>query len=69
MEVSKTEFRVAYEKAHDLLVDGLEIVDTIYTETSYEGRRDLVARLREATDEVKNLSNSLCAGEDDGSGY
>jgi len=61
--MQKTAFRTAYEQAHDLLNDSFQIIDTIYTEESYEERRKLVAHLRQALGNVKQLSQDLCAGE------
>ena len=62
--MEKTAFRTAYEQAHDALNDGLEIIDSIYTEESYEERRELVARLRRTLGQVRKLGQHLCAGDE-----
>ena len=69
MGVSKTKFRVAYEKSYDLLNDSLEILDKLHDEKDFETRRQLITKLRDTMKQVSKNFNDLAAGEDDGSGY
>ena len=69
MEISKTKFRVAYEKSHDLLNDALEMLDKLYGEKDFEIRRQLLTKVRDNMKQVSKNFNGLAAGEDDGSGY
>lgn len=62
--MDKTAFRKAYEETHDLLNDGLEIIDSIYDTPLYEDRRDLVTKLRKTLGKVRKNANALCAGEE-----
>jgi len=60
--MEKTEFRKAYEDAHDLLNDALEILDLIHDTEKFEERRDMVTNLRATLKLVHKNENALCAG-------